>query len=243
MRLYNEFMKYALITGASSGLGKEFARQLHKEYKLILVSRHTENIEIDGIKLSYDLSKNEQCFQLLEEIKDKDIALCINNAGSGKVGKSMDINIQTELDMMHLNMDAMHIITKEMIKRNVKWILNVSSSAGLLPAGPFMATYYASKAYVSSYSQALAYENKDIYIGCLCPGPVDTNFNQNAGATSSLNGISAKECVEYTLKQMKKKKQIIIPTWKMKCAVFFGRCIPTSLLIQMTAHQQKKKLR
>jgi hypothetical protein len=124
--------------------------------------------------------------------------------------------------------------------------LNVASSAGLFPAGPFMAAYYATKAYVVSLTKAAAEELKQehskIYIGALCPGPVDTEFNQVANVEFALSGISVKRCVKEAVEGMTKRKVIIVPTLRMKAAVAAGKCLPDRVLLPIIAHQQKQKL-
>ena len=133
-----------------------------------------------------------------------------------------------------------------MQKENHGYILNVASSAGLLPAGPYMATYYATKAYVSSLTQAIARELKEmdsrVYVGALCPGPVDTEFNEVANVEFSLKGITAEYCVAYALRQMAKRQTVIVPTLLMKASTTMGRMAPRSLAVTITAGQQKKKL-
>jgi short-subunit dehydrogenase len=145
---------------------------------------------------------------------------------------------------------SFQILTKYFYRRfknkNRGYILNTGSSAGLMPAGPYMATYYATKAYVVSLTSALARELKEVgskaYIGVLCPGPVNTEFNQNANVTFSLPGIEAGDCAEYAINMMFKRKVIIVPTITMKAAVFFGHILPRSLMTCLAGNQQKKKL-
>ena len=109
-----------------------------------------------------------------------------------------------------------------------------------------MATYYATKAYVTSITQALAREVKEaksnVYVGCLCPGPVDTEFNQVANVEFALPGITAEYCAEYGLKMMFKKKTVIIPTFQMKFLITMSRFFPRKWCVAITAKQQKKKL-
>ena len=109
-----------------------------------------------------------------------------------------------------------------------------------------MATYYATKAYVTSITQAASQELKEakskVYVGCLCPGPVDTEFNQVANVEFALPGISAEYCAEYGLKKMFQKKVVIIPTLQMKLLLTFGRFIPRQWYVAITGMQQKKKL-
>lgn len=249
--------KYAVITGASSGIGKEFAIQLSHDYHLILVARRKERLEAIAKQLKTpceiiiaDLSKEEECYQLFDKIKTYPIDLFINNAGFGDCDSFFHSDLDKETQMIHVNITALHILTKlvlnHMQKRNSGYLLNVASSAGLTPGGPYMATYYATKSYVTSLTRAIAQELKeqhsDIYIGCLCPGPVDTEFNDIAQVEFALKGISASSCVQYCLKKMFQRQIVIIPTLKMKIALTLGKWIPSSLYIKIISHQQKKKI-
>ena len=250
--------KYAVITGASSGIGKEMAKILAKRgYALILVARREKRLEslaralkTEVIPFEADVSRDEDRKRLLELIDRKNVEIFINNAGFGDCGKFTDTSLEKEKQMIDVNITAVHVFTKEMVKRFVKkdhgYLLNVASSAGLLPAGPFMATYYATKAYVASLTQAVAEELKErgkkVYVGALCPGPVRTEFDQVADVKFSMSGISAKRCASYAINQMFLKELIIVPTFYMKAAVFFSRLLPREVLLPMTAKQQMRKI-
>jgi hypothetical protein len=269
----NRANSYALITGASSGIGACFARRFWEEgYSLILVARRADRLqelkaelcvkrqEEDGaenqpgaqnvIVIPTDLSKTEHVEALFEKIRDKRLSIFINNAGFGDCGNFCDTDAGKDMSMIDVNVKAMHLAMKLALRRMQKqgngYILNVASSAGLLPGGPYMATYYATKAYVASLTRAVACELKEsgsrIYVGALCPGPVDTEFNSVANVEFALKGISAEECVDYAVAQMKKRKTVIIPTAGIKLAVFGGKIFPSELVVRMTAHQQRKKL-
>jgi short-subunit dehydrogenase len=185
----------------------------------------------------------------MSEIADKKIGIFINNAGFGDCGCFLETDEKKELAMIDLNVKALHLLTKLVIRKmdyqEGGYLLNVASSAGLMPAGPYMATYYATKAYVASLTRAIARELEEIgsnvYIGALCPGPVDTAFNYVANVEFALPGISAEECVAYAIRQMKRRKTVIVPTLSMKAATTLGRLIPPDLSIRLTGHQQKKK--
>lgn len=248
--------KYAVITGASSGIGKEFAIELsQKGYNLILTARNKEKLDAIARKLDKceiviaDLSKEEDVVYLFDRIKDKKIDIFINNAGFGDCSYFLDGDINKETKMIDVNIKALHLLTKlilkQMQKYNEGYLLNVASSAGLLPAGPYMATYYATKSYVTSLTTAIAQELKGhhshVYIGALCPGPVDTEFNSHANVEFALKGISPKECVSYALKKMKKRKIIIVPTLTMKFSIFCTKILPRKLYVSIVSHQQKKK--
>lgn len=250
-------MKLACITGASSGIGREFAKQLSSRgFDLILISRNTialeelkkelnTNVEI----IPCDLSDLDSVIELSHRLSTYKIHLFINNAGFGDLGVFDETDLNKDLDMIHVNIRALHILTKSVLKdmkaHDQGYILNVASSAGLLPGGPFMATYYATKSYVVSLTSAISEELKEskskVHISALCPGPVDTNFNNTAGVSFSLDGISPEACVKSALKGMSKGKLIIIPTNYMKAAVSFSDKLPRMKALKLIAHQQKKK--
>lgn len=250
-------MPTACITGASSGIGKEFALQLGKQgYNLILIARNYEALrkiaaEIDTKCkiITCDLASERACINLAGQLKKYNISILINNAGFGDIGAFYKTSLSKDLDMIDVNVRAAHILTKELlpdfIRRDKGYILNVASSAGLLPGGPYMATYYATKAYVTSFTSAISEELKALHshvsVSVLCPGPVDTNFNNVANVQFALKGISASYCARYALKKMYQKKLIIVPTFTMKAAVFSARLLPRSTMLKITSKQQTKK--
>lgn len=245
----------ALITGASSGIGRDIARYLsQKGYDLVIVARRQNlleelkedlktNVEIEVM----DVSKKENIYLLFQ--KHPDIDILINNAGFGKFGEFIDIDIETEVDMINTNIVAVQMLTKlylkEMVKKNSGYILNVASIAGLLPGGPLMATYYASKAYIVSLTRAVSKElkikNSNVYIGALCPGPVNTNFNNVANVKFSLKGLPSEYVAKYAIDKMFEKKDIIIPGTEIKILSKLSKLAPTSLVLGMTYKQQKRK--
>lgn len=249
---------YAVITGASSGIGTEFARRLAKEgYPLVLVARRKDRLEqlaaslkTECVVITADLSDMEECRRVMRELDSKEIEVFINNAGFGYCGETLNIETQTELDMIDVNVKAMHLLAKlaleRMVKKDKGYVLNVASSAGLLPAGPYMSAYYATKAYVTSFTRGVAEElrrkKSHVYIGCLCPGPVDTEFNRVANVEFALRGISAYDCANYAVTQMFRKKVTIVPAFQMKALVVLSRFIPTKLYVRIAAKQQRKKI-
>lgn len=255
--IMNERNKYAVITGASSGIGAEFARQLAKKgYRLIITARREKrlvqlrkSIGTECEIIAADLAKEEEVYRFYRKIKDRPVAFFINNAGFGHWGTFADSDLNKELNMIDVNVRAVHILTKLMLRKMTKQkfgcLLNVASSAGLMPAGPYMAAYYATKAYVASLTRAAAEELREkksgVYIGCLCPGPVDTEFNSIADVEFSLKGISAEECVRFALSQMKKRKTVIVPTVTMRTVLLLERFCPQELVICLTRFQQKRK--
>ena len=253
---------YAVVTGASAGIGMFLAEGLaQRGYPLVLAARREERLKqlAERLKLQYnvecqvvacDVSRIEECQRLMSVIETLEVEIFINNAGFGDCSPFIKGDLQKELDMVDVNVKAVHTLTKLILQKMQKtdkgYILNIASSAGLIPAGPYMATYYATKAYVTSLTQAIAqelYEAKSrIYIGCVCPGPVDTEFNAVANVEFSLPGISAEYCAQYSLKKMFQKKTVIIPTFTMKLALFGVRLLPRKWYVAITARQQKKKL-
>ncbi len=250
--------KYAVITGASSGIGAEFAKRLAKEgYVLVLVARREERLKqlAEELKaeceiITADLANMSECERVVKELGDKNIEVFINNAGFGSCGETLHIDTETELQMIDVNVKAVHKLTKlilpKMVEKDRGYILNVASSAGLVPAGPYMAAYYATKAYVTSYTRGVAEELKQkkshVYIGCLCPGPVDTEFNKVANVEFALKGISAEKCANYAITKMFQRKVTIVPSFLMKLATLAGKLAPTGMAVRIAAGQQKKKL-
>jgi len=244
----------ALITGASSGLGKDFAFKLsNMGYDLILVSRNKKELNEVASNLktnvqieTYDLSNEENCIKLFN--KHKKIDLLINNAGFGLFGEFSKINLDKELNMIDLNVKAVHILTKlylkEMIKRDSGRILNVASTAAFLP-GPLMSTYYSTKSYVYELTTAIFEElrriKSNVKVSVLCPGPVDTEFNDVASVKFSLKGLKSSYVAKYAIDKMFKRKLVIVPGKVMKLAKFFSKITPTKLLLKIAYNQQKKK--
>lgn len=247
----------ALITGASSGMGKEMAKILSNQgYDLILVARRKKrlqdlkkelktNVEI----INLDVSSTFNCMDLYNQVKDKDIDIVINNAGFGVFGEFHKTNLDKELDLIDTNIKAVHVLTKlflkDFIKKDKGYILNVSSSAGFMPAGPLMASYYASKSYVLSLTSSIYGELKkrksNVYIGALCPGPVDTEFNKVAKVKFGVKSLTAPEVSEYAIRKMFARKLYIIPGLTMKLSCAFSKLLPRKLLIKITYNIQQKK--
>ena len=195
-----------------------------------------------------DISSTYNCMELYKEVKKENIDILINNAGFGMCGFFDEESLDRELDMIDLNVKSLHTLTKlflkDFIKKDKGYILNVASSAGFMP-GPLMATYYASKGYVLSLSSALYEElrrkGSSVSISCLCPGPVDTEFNKVARVKFSLKGAESYSVAKYAIKKMFDEKFLIVPTFKMKVVLFFTRFIPRKLLLKITYNIQKRK--
>ena len=250
--------KFAVITGASSGIGAEFARQLSaRGYELMLVARREERLRQLSAGLTTtceifpaDLSKKSECLRLVKELQGRRVDLFVNNAGFGDCGMFLDTDLDKELEMISVNVRALHILTKQvariLCKQGHGALLNVGSCAGLMPAGPYMATYYATKAYVVSLTSAVAEElrrkNSAVYVGCLCPGPVNTEFNSVANVKFALHGITPEYCVRCALQGIRKHKTIIVPGRAVALGMTAWRFLPRPLYIKIAALQQKKKL-
>ena len=247
----------ALITGASSGIGLDIARYLAtKGYELILVSRNKEKLEQIQEHLPTkvtiivaDLSNEQRVKDLYVLAKKENIDILINNAGLGDFGYLTDTDLNKDLELINTNIKAVHILTKHMVKDMEKresdtYILNVSSSAAFQP-GPLMSTYYATKAYVYQLTEALYFEQKKkktkVHVSVLCPGPVETNFNNVAGVKFAVKPLKSSFVAKYAIDQMFKNKMLIIPGFKMKCAKFFGRFVSDKSKLKMTYNIQKKK--
>ena len=249
--------KMVLITGASSGIGTEFARAFSKKgCKLILVARRADRLHALAAELGTpcevlpaDLSEEKEVLRIAELTKDQKVDILINCAGFGLLGAETAVDLAEELNMIDVNIRAVHILTKifleQMIARNSGAILNVASSAGLLPAGPYLNTYYATKAYVASFTQGLAAELEDmrrnVYVAALCPGPVNTEFTAVARGSQWDNGISAEKCVSYAMKQMEKGKRVIVPGFSVRAGLFFSRFLSKKALARFVGRFQKKK--
>ncbi len=246
----------ALITGASSGLGMQMARILaSKGYDLVLVARRKDRLEelkeqldVDVQIISLDLSSTFNCMKLYSKVKKQDIDILINNAGFGLFGEFVSTKIDKELDMIDLNIKTVHTLTKLFLKdfyeKNSGYILNVASSASYF-SGPLMSTYYATKAYVLHLTEAIQEEikqdKKNIYVGCLCPGPFDTEFNSVAGVQFAIKSLTKEYVAEYAIKKMFNKKMIIIPGFSMKLVIIFSKLLPRKLTTHINYYNQQKK--
>jgi len=246
----------AVVTGASSGIGRELCLRLaDMGYDIYAVARRKDRLEELGshirtkfVAVVLDLSMEENCHRLYDAVANEKIDVFINNAGFGLYGKSLDTSLERELEMIDVNVRSVHILTKLFARKFVNerhgFILNVASSAGFM-MGPFLSAYYASKAYVLRLSEAIdeeiRRESKDVSISVLCPGPVRTEFDSVAKVSSSLGGLSAEFVADYALKKMFRRKRIIIPGFAMKVMVAFSKIIPGKLLSKITYNIQRKK--
>ncbi len=246
-----------LITGASSGIGREMARLVSKDaHKLILVGRNADRLDeikkeltgsrsdLEVITEITDLSVHDNCVALHDKYQNVD--LLINNAGFGDFGDFEKTALDKDLRMIETNIAALHILTKlylkDMIAKDSGHILNVASIAGFMP-GPLMATYYATKSYVVRLSEAIRQELKrkrsHVGISILCPGPVETKFAKNANISFLFMGTNAHGVAEYALKHL--NRFYIVPKLYVKISRIVLRIIPTALTARIVYFLQSKR--
>ena len=249
--------KTALVTGASSGIGREIAKILSKKgFKVILAARREDRLRelaysLNGKSeiITCDLSDIGECVRLYNTVSDEKISVLVNNAGFGKLGNFTEIPLESELEMIDVNVKAVHTLTKLFLKdfkaADRGYILNVASSAGLMPGGPLMAAYYATKAYVVSLTSAVYQElrndGSNVHISALCPGPVDTEFNDVAQCSFAVKGISPEFCAKKAVEGMFGGKLIIVPETTLKAGTAASKILPRKLILGMTGNIQSRK--
>ena len=249
-----------LLTGASSGIGKEMAKILNKKgYDLVLVARDEEKLkdvknELEKEKsknnieiISMDLSKEENCIELCKRVRNVDIL--INNAGFGDCGNFTKTDLEKEIKMIKTNIVAYHILMKEYLKemkeKNSGKILNVASIAGFMP-GPLMATYYASKAYVIRLTQGiqkeLKFQKSNVKVSVLCPGPVKTNFQKVADVKFNSPEAESSVVARKAVAKMLKGRKIIFTSWYISLVRVFAKILPDSFMAFCCYFVQKRKI-
>ena len=255
--------KTVLITGGSSGIGFELAKLfVAAKYNVVLVARDITALnksaallQTDSVfvkTLSKDLSLPESPQEIYNELLDENIEIdiLINNAGFATYGPFIETNLEKELDELQVNIIALthltKIFVKDMVKRNTGKILNIGSTAAFLP-GPLMAVYYASKAYVVSFSEALASElsNTNITVSVLCPGPTNTGFVKRAQAEKSRlfhgkNG-DPKNVAATAFKDFMNGKTLIIPGFQNKVLVMLARLLPMYISARIVKYSQQSE--
>lgn len=250
--------KWAVITGASSGLGREFAKLYStRGYDIVLVARRKDRLEelagelkCETRIIAADLSDRETCKGLFGEVSDLNVQLLINCAGFGAVGSFEQLDLDRQVSMIDVNCTAAAILTHEFLKdfryRDSGAILNVASAAGLLPGGPNMAMYYATKAFVVSLTNGIYEELKSagshVKIAALCPGPVDTEFNDVAEVKFSMKGITPQYCVKCAARGLDRGDRIIIPENAFGAAKAAVKLIPEGISMKAIGFNQKSKL-
>ena len=247
----------ALVTGASSGMGKDMAKYLASlGYDLFVVSRDKEKLESiykdEKVKVTIidmDLTHTDNCIKLHEMLKKENIDILINNAGFGDAGKFTKTNLDKELEMIDLNVKSYHILTKlflkDFVKRDYGRILNVASIAGFM-YGPYMSTYYATKNYVVSLTLGIIRELKKdkskVKVSLFCPGPVKTNFNKVANVKFNIGSISSEYASIYAIDNMFKDKEIIVPP-NMKLTKLLIKILPYNIITLINSYVQERKIK
>lgn len=255
---------FALITGATSGIGRELAKLFAKDgYNLITVARRKTELErqalefqqqygIEVIPLPRDLFKRKEAFSLCEEIQKRGIQIdvLVNNAGQGVYGLFKEIDLQRELDIMELNMASLIILTKhfgkEMIARNSGKILNLASIASTVP-GPWQAVYHGTKAFVLSFTEALRSETKDtaVTVTALLPGVTDTDFFNKADMLDSKavqnkdNMADPADVAKDGYEALMLGRDKVVSGFKNKIQVAMGNILPDTLMAEQMKQQQE----
>lgn len=253
--------KTALVTGASSGIGWELAKLFaDTNHSLILVARNEPKLDslrqqlidqhqvhVDVIQA--DLAQIDAAKKLLQELDSRQLIVdvLVNNAGFGELGKFQDIDVERQLNMVRLNvvtlMHLTHLVLPEMLKRKSGGILNVASTAAFQP-GPNMAVYYATKAFVLSFSEALHEEllGTGIHVSCLAPGPTETGFAADSGMEGSQlfksNVMDAGVVARAGFEGLNNNDAIVIPGLKNKLGAFLTRLVPRFAVRKLVKRMQ-----
>ncbi len=255
--------KYALITGATNGIGYELAKLFAQDqYNLVIVARSQEELDatatelkqqfgVEVISIAKDLAKRESPFEVYETVKSRGIQVdvLVNNAGQGQYGEFVDTDINRELEIVDLNIGAYLVLTKcflkEMVVRNSGKILMVSSIGGELP-GPLQSVYHATKAFVSSFTEAIQNETKDtnVTITKLLPGVTDTDFFHKANMEEAKmikegSKDDPADVAKDGYEALMAGKLEIISGLKSKAMVAASKLMPDSMVAE-NMHQQAK---
>ena len=260
----SEQKKYALITGATSGIGKELAKLFVKDgYNLIIVARNQDELDstsndlkaqggVDIITISKDLFKTEAASEIYDEVKGRgiNIDVLVNDAGQGLYGKFIDTDLSREVDIIHLNIISLISLTKpflkDMVARGSGKILNLSSLASKVP-GPWQSVYHATKAFVQSFTEAVRSELKEtgVTLTALLPGAVDTDFFHKANMESSK--ITESDMYDPAKVAMDGYEALmagddkVISGFMTKAQIAFANVTPDSMVADMINMQQAPK--
>ena len=244
----------ALITGASSGIGREIAKILSKKgYETVLVGRNVDSLmslaksfERVCVVEAIDLTHREEVKELFE--KHPDIDLLVNCAGVGVFGEFDRTDLDREMEMIELNIVALHILTKlyykEFVKKGSGKILNIASSAAYF-TGPAYSSYYASKAYVKRLTDAIYSESHrcgyGVTLTLFCPGPVKTDFGKRDGIADGAGAVTAELVARRAVEAVMRGKRVAFPNFQTRALVFMSRFLPESLMAKIVYKQQLKK--
>jgi len=255
--------KRVLITGATSGIGTEFAKKFYKRgYFPVLVGRNADKLKNISSMLSpdkpleiiqSDLSDKNSAETVYKECKDRnlDIHILVNNAGFGLHGEHVNLSMVELENMMDLNVVTLvklcHLFGKDMKNNRNGYILNIASTAAFQPV-PYMAVYGATKSFVLNFSEALAKEMEDynVHVTCLCPGPTESNFfvvtgvgNESKGMFSRKNRMTADEVAEIGIKGLFSKRMSIIAGWKNYFLAFTTRFVSRDMAAAISKYLMK----
>ena len=260
-----ETTKTALVTGGAGGIGFELCKLIAEDgYDLVIVDMnelgmnraaqklHTEyGINVETI--AKDLSKAEAPREIVQELFSRgiEIDILVNNAGYGLSGDFVEMSLEKQLNMLHVNIDTVVSLTSlllpSMMKREGAKVLNLASIAAFQP-GPYMASYFASKAFVLSWTEALAKELEDtnVSVTALCPPPTDTGFANRAGSGNSIafkKGVMAgpEQVAADAWNGMRREKTIVLPGWFNRFSVFVSRFLPRSVVAGCAGVMNKQR--
>ncbi|MEP7213426.1 MAG: SDR family oxidoreductase [Acidobacteriota bacterium] len=256
-------MKVTLITGASSGIGEAFARRLAAEgHNLLLVARSEQKLRdlCDELKREYKITAHFVAIDLIEFEADErlfaetekhglEVDLLINNAGFGSAGDFAALDLERELEMINLNICALVALThrylKQMRERKGGTIINVSSAAGFQPL-PFMATYAATKAFVTSFTEAVAEENRPfgIHVMALCPGSTKTNFFAASGIDRPVQvkgQQTVDDVIETAMKALNGSRSKVVSGWANYLASLSTNFVPNKLITRVVGKALRSK--
>lgn len=256
--------KTVLITGATSGIGFELTRLFAiNGYRLIVIGRDRERLQeiqswqdelqVEVHAMEKDLAKPHAAQEIMDELTARSITvdILINNAGLGAYGLFTETPLERELEMIQVNITTLTELTKlivpQMVERKQGGILNVASVAAFQPGGPMMSVYYATKAYVLSFSEALANELRDegVLVSVLCPGPTATDFEKRANLVQSKisqrNLMSAESVAKIAFREFMWGKTMIVPGAANRILAGSVRFLPRKMVTQMVRRFQNER--
>lgn len=250
-------MKTSVVTGGASGIGLEFVKLLlNDNYKVFVIDNNKKNLKDLKSKLNSgnfscineDLTERSSPMKIYKKLKDQKIDILINNAGFGTFGKFYKTNWKIEEKMINLHVLNTTLLTKlflkDMVKRNEGKILNISSVAAFQP-GPLMSLYYATKAYILHFTEAISNEVKDknISISVLCPGQTNTNFQKNVSSKKNRINFSSscpEKVAKYGYNSLKNNITVSVPGYLNKLIVFLNRILPRTSSVNIVRFIQEK---
>ena len=266
-------MKTTLITGASGGIGEAIANRLAgRKQNLLLIARNAEKLKEQCVQLSEkfgiqaqfiaaDLSKPETAFEIFKEAAERgmEIEMLINNAGIGSGGEFSTISLQSELDLLQLNISSLvaltHLFLPQMQDRQAGTIVNLSSMASFMPV-PYMATYAASKAFVRSFTEAITQECKphQVHVLLFAPGLTKTKFNASAGIDNeralglgadyeSASTQTPEQVADELIKALDKHRNFAISGSKNRLGAKLLALLPNAMITRSIANSYRKRLK